>query len=144
MTSRRRAIGMRDVDTGLECCFLVPFLTVWLLIMASFLKFYWLDLPQALERWAQEEGHRIIRKELRTWFRGPFSRNTRNTQLVYRLELHDRDGLARTAWIRIGNQWWYSTDHIEVRWDDARLSGPDGGSGDSPGSPEMWDRELDA
>src|SRR4051812_31812213 len=113
-------MGVLASGTGLECCFVIPFLIVWLPFTVSYLKFLWLDAPSALERWAEEGGHRIVRRESRTWFRGPFSWNTRQSQVVYRVEVYNREGLARTGWVRIGGSWWPSADHIDVRWDDAR------------------------
>jgi hypothetical protein len=134
--------------TGLEVCFALcfalPFLTVWLIVMGNYVNFRWNTGPSALERWAKENGFRIVRRERRTYFRGPFFWGSSNCQIVYRVEVHGPDAVAKAGWVRIGGYWWPSADRIEVRWDEPRPAPRDEGSEPTRGNPMMWDREIDA
>jgi hypothetical protein len=73
-------------------------------------------IDEALSRWATEHSLRIVRKESRTFFQGPFPRN--RYRPVYYVTLEDRELKQSKAWIRLG--WWYLLgfkEYVEVRWD---------------------------
>jgi hypothetical protein len=129
--------------TGLECCFFLPFLVVWAVVMAGALRFSWITVPAALDLWAQEAGYRILRRQRRSFFRGPFFWRPNSYFLVYRITVQDRMGLTRTGWVGIGERWWSPPDRIEVRWDEERPAPSEASLGATPGNPLMWDAELD-
>jgi hypothetical protein len=101
-------------DMGLFCCFIIPFLVVWGTVLGRYLNFVWYAVPSALERWAKDGGCRIVRRERRNFFRGPFSWTLGKYQVIYRVEVLDQDGPAKRGWVRIGDNWRPSTDRIEV------------------------------
>ncbi len=72
-----------------------------------------------LQQWADENGYRVIDKEYRTFFRGPFFWTTSKGQTVYYVTVEDDEGRIRRGWVRCGG--WFlglMSDNVEVRWDD--------------------------
>ena len=59
----------------------------------------------ALTEWQKGSGYIIVRKRLRSFFRGPFFFSSSNLQAVYRLDLMDKSGRGRLAWARCGSFW---------------------------------------
>jgi len=77
------------------------------------------QIDDVLPRWAKERGFRIVHKEARIFFRGPFFSLFSNASPVYYVTLEDEQHQQRNAWIRLG--WWYFVgfrERIEVIWDD--------------------------
>ena len=68
-----------------------------------------------LEQWAKRAGYRVVRRERRNFFRGPYAW-TLGGQIVFRVILEDHDGLGSVAWINCGNPAWSDTTP-EVEWD---------------------------
>lgn len=117
------------------------FLPLWAGLMLMWLHYYYFAVPAALDRWAAEAGLRIVRKERRTFFKGPFFWTSSKSQIVYRVLFEGAKGELRPAWVRIGGYWWMSTERIDVRWDPPPESPREQST---RGNPLMWDRELDA
>ena len=130
--------------SGLEFCFVIPFLLAWLTLMVTYLNFRWNRAPSALEGWAEEGGYEIVRRQRRSFFKGPFFWGSSNNQIVYRIEVHDRGGMLKSGWVRIGSFWWPSVGRIDVRWDEPLLTPTTQGLPPIRGKPSMWDRELDS
>jgi hypothetical protein len=75
------------------------------------------QIEEVLPRWAKQHGFRIIRRELRTFFQGPFFLN--KYKPVYYLTVEDQEQRQRTGWIRLGC--WFIIgfiEKIEVQWED--------------------------
>jgi hypothetical protein len=72
-----------------------------------------------LQKWAEDQGYRIIRQEYRWFFKGPFFWTSSNGQTVYYVVIEDSAGSKRSGWVRCGG-WWFGllTDKVEVRWED--------------------------
>jgi hypothetical protein len=72
-----------------------------------------------LQKWAEDQGYRIIRQEYRWFFKGPFFWTSSNGQTVYYVVIQDSAGSKRSGWVRCGG-WWFGlvTDKVEVRWED--------------------------
>src|SRR5947209_2918551 len=77
-----------------------------------------------LKRWAQRNGYRILHREHRWLFQGPFSWNLSNLPVVYRIRVQDRQGNHRGGWVRCGHWLWgVLSDSVEVRWDNGGRAG---------------------
>src|SRR5262249_25970888 len=75
------------------------------------------QMEEVLPRWAKQHGFRIIHKEARTFFQGPFFLH--RYRPVYYIIVEDRQQKQKKGWIRLG--WWYIIgfrEFIEVRWED--------------------------
>jgi hypothetical protein len=59
----------------------------------------------ALTEWQKSSGYVIVRKRLRSSFRGPFLFSSSNLQAVYLLDLMDKSGRMRVAWACCGTYW---------------------------------------
>lgn len=96
---------------------LLPFLVVAFV----FLSMWWHFSRSAslLQKWADENGYRLLNKEYRTFLRGPFFWTSSKGQTVYRVTVEDKAGHIRSGWVRCGG-WWLGllTDQTEVRWDE--------------------------
>ena len=58
----------------------------------------------ALGGWEKRSGYVIVKKQLKRYRRGPF-RWTSNLQVVYRLDLVDKNGRRLGAWACCGSYW---------------------------------------
>ena len=119
-------------DSGFFCV-VIPFAAVFVPLMIRYLCF--LQECEALERWAKDHGYQLLWKEMRGLLRGPFFLTSSTTQIVYRFEMQDRDGLVKRGWARIGGFLWPSAGSIEVRWDKPRPAPPDPAK--VPGTPRQ-------
>jgi hypothetical protein len=72
-----------------------------------------------LEKWAADNGFRIIESSYRNLVRGPFFWTTSKGQTVYRVIVEDATGQRRSGWVRCGS-WLLGlwSDSVQVRWDD--------------------------
>lgn len=73
-------------------------------------------IEDALTRWAKKNDLRIVHKETRTFFQGPFFLD--RYRPVYYLTVEDQQHRRRKAWIRLG--WWYFIgfkECVEVIWE---------------------------
>ena len=76
-----------------------------------------LRMEKVLPRWAKENGLRIVHKDARTFFQGPFIQSS--WRPVYYITIEDQEHKQKSGWVRLG--WWYMVgfkEHIEVRWED--------------------------
>lgn len=124
--------------------FPIVLMALWLAEMGSLFYFLRYVAPAALQRWADAEGYRVIKRKTA----GPFAGwwfTEGNRQWVYRVVLVDKIGLTREALIRVGNPWRFcllvSRCSVEVRWKEAKASAS--AVLHPPGKSSMWDRELD-
>ena len=100
---------------------MLPALVFWLFFTGSFWYFSWHSGPEALRRWAKEDGYRIVNHERRTYRRGPFRWRSSGYQIVYRIEVQDRHGTMKSGWVRIGRYWWPDPNPIDMSWDKPAL-----------------------
>ena len=72
-----------------------------------------------LQQWAQRNGYRLVRREYRSFFKGPFFWTTSRGQTVYYVTVEDAEGNRRSGWVRCGG-WFLGllSDNVEVRWED--------------------------
>jgi hypothetical protein len=102
---------MREVEALFACAAVavLSMLTLWWHFGRS---------SSLLHQWAAKNGYRIIRKEYRYFFRGPFTWTSTNTQTVYYVVVDDSSGISRSGWVRCGS-WWFGllSDKVEVRWE---------------------------
>src|SRR5215831_13909057 len=91
------------------CCIL------WLFGLAVFLFHIGFAVPLILRRWAEVNGHEIIRKERWWFFRAP------HYETALWIVLRDRNDDLKAGWVRIGRYWNPYSNRIEIRWDDRRI-----------------------
>lgn len=103
------------MDDFLPLLGVVPFLAIVVLGVA----WHFGRSSSLLEGWARKNGYRIIDKEYRTFFRGPFFWTTGKDQTVYHVTVEDQHGRRRSGFVRCGG-WFLGllSDNVEVRWDD--------------------------
>jgi hypothetical protein len=72
-----------------------------------------------LEQWAARNDFRILSRQYRFFFKGPFFWTSSRGQVVYCVIVLDSDGDTRKGWVRCGG-WLLGllSDRTEVRWDD--------------------------
>jgi hypothetical protein len=70
-----------------------------------------------LQQWVAQNGHRVVRQEYRTFFRGPFFWTTTKGQTVYYVAVEDPTGKQRAGWELVVWPW---SNSVEVRWDERR------------------------
>lgn len=75
------------------------------------------QIEESLANWARLNGYRIISKQDRQFFTGPFKIN-RYCPTCY-ITVEDRQGERKRGWVRLGT--WYIVgfkEHIEVVWEE--------------------------
>ena len=89
---------------------LVPLCIAWSLIRSQ----------RMLDQWAAEHDMTHV-SATPCWInRGPFSWNTSNGQMVYRIAVTSESVERRSGWARCGSFWGgLFVDRVEVRWDSA-------------------------
>jgi hypothetical protein len=117
---------------------------VWLFIMVSAFHFNSHVAPNALRRWADSEGYRILRRReagLVDWFRHA----NNSAYRLYRVTLLEKSGREGEALVRLGSPHWFSRSvercPIDVRW--LELHEKPAASPSPPKEVPMWDRDLD-
>jgi hypothetical protein len=71
-----------------------------------------------LEQWASRHGYRIVRREYRNFFKGPFFWTSSKDQVVYYVTVEDEQGRIRNGWVRCGGYFFgLLSDNVEVQWD---------------------------
>jgi hypothetical protein len=74
-----------------------------------------------LDHWAIENELQIVDSEFRRVLRGPFLWTSSKYQVVYLVNVREKNGLERSAWIRCGGYWTgLFTDKVEIKWNDPR------------------------
>jgi hypothetical protein len=71
-----------------------------------------------LDQWADQNGYRLVSREYRHLFKGPYFWTSSRGQTVYRIVAEDGHGHQRSGWARCGG-WFFGllSDNVEVRWD---------------------------
>lgn len=99
--------------------FLVVFLTLWSVVMGTYLHFRMRVAPAALRRWADEQGYQIVEQK-RAGFFDWLSVAKGSGHHVYRVVVRDRDGQEHPGLIRVGTPCWFCTSSsrcpVEAAW----------------------------
>jgi hypothetical protein len=71
-----------------------------------------------LREWAAKNDFRIIHRQYRHFFKGPFFWTSTNGQAVYYVVIEDPAGASRRGWVRCGS-WWFGllSEDVDVRWE---------------------------
>ncbi|MFL5245352.1 MAG: hypothetical protein ACJ8FY_24925 [Gemmataceae bacterium] len=88
-------------------------------VVAVLLLFWHFSRSNSLvDQWARENGYRIIRRQYRSFFKGPFFWTSTRGQTVYQVVVEDAAGNRRNGWLRCGS-WWFGllSNNVEARWD---------------------------
>ena len=103
----------------MDSLFLIPVAIGLLAVVGLSVAWHYGRSSALLEGWAQRHGYRIVAKEYRTFFRGPFFWTTGKGQTVYYVTVEDQHGQLHNGFVRCGG-WFLGllSDHVEVRWDD--------------------------
>ena len=96
-------------------------LVIWLPVVVAWMCFHTWRADALIDRFVTDRGYRLIRKERRTLFRGPFFLSTGRGQEVYYLTVEDREGRLLCGYVRCGGAMLgMLSDNIEVIWDKPR------------------------
>jgi hypothetical protein len=89
-----------------------------LIVIAGFLWHFGRS-NSLLDQWAERNGYEIVRREHRSFFKGPFFWTSTRGQSVYYVVVEDEAGNRRSGYARCGG-WWFGllSNNVEVRWDD--------------------------
>jgi hypothetical protein len=90
---------------------------VFIVIIAA-ITFDYYRSNSILQRWADQNGYRIVQRERRAFFRGPFFWTTGHNRVVFYVTVEDAHGQQRNAWVRCGG-WFLGllSNNVDVRWD---------------------------
>jgi len=73
----------------------------------------------SVQRWANDNGFRILHSEVRCLFKGPFTwKISHHGQAVYHIRVRDLQGRERSGWLRCMNISLFEDDKTEVIWED--------------------------
>jgi hypothetical protein len=115
--------AVEDIDeegTGREAAVMeIIIFLVFLGAAASSLFWTTSRSQDLLQRWASQNGYRIIEAKYAYFFKGPFFWTSSKGQTVYRVIVEDEAGLTRSGWVRCGS-WAFGvlSDQVQARWDD--------------------------
>jgi len=71
-----------------------------------------------LEKWADQNQLRILKRSYRWLFKGTLFWSV-FSRAVYRVTVEDQAGHPRSGWVRCGGWFWgLLSDDVVVRWDD--------------------------
>jgi hypothetical protein len=71
-----------------------------------------------LQQWADRNDLRMLEKEERKLFRGPFLWNSSRGQMVYRVTVEDKAGNTYSGFVCLGSRFrGIFSDQAEVEWD---------------------------
>jgi hypothetical protein len=74
--------------------------------------------PFLVQRWAKDNGFRILRCDPRYYWKGPFTWTVSiGRRHVYYVSVHDSEGRERFAWLRCTDGGLFSGDKTEVIWE---------------------------
>jgi len=91
----------------------------FVVIGAIYIIWYFYRSKSLLQKWAAANGFEILHFELRELRRGPFLRSGSGKQAVYYVRIRNREGQARSGWVRCGGFWsGLLGEKTEVKWDD--------------------------
>lgn len=110
---------------GLPWIITALFFAAWAAVLVPWTWYALYVVPRSIRRWEEVNGCRILQKEARAVFKGPFSWHSTNIQLTYRVTVCDKANLVSQGWIRVGRPWLVTLSvkrcPVEARWDE---SGP--------------------
>lgn len=71
------------------------------------------------QRWADDNGYRVVSGEYRTFFEGPFFWRSNDRQIVQRITVRDQAGRERSGYLRTGH-WLFGLglEDTVVEWDE--------------------------
>src|SRR5436309_376002 len=71
-----------------------------------------------LKSWAEQNGFRIVSSEYCWFWQGPYWFWKGKNQMVYRVQVEDEHGQARSGYVRLGG-WFFGmmSDAVDVTWD---------------------------
>jgi hypothetical protein len=116
----RNAVEIVDSkgETAMDSSAGLAALVFMLFLAAVSIAWHFRKSRRVLERWAEQNGYRIVDAEYRHFFKGPFFWTSSKGQTVYRVTVEMKGGV-RSGWVRCGS-WWFGlmSDKAEVRWDE--------------------------
>ena len=78
-----------------------------------------------LNRWAKEQGIRLVEYENRRLLIGPFFWNAMGGHAVFRVLVEYPNGATRSGWVRCNIRTMFRfSDPVEARWDDEKTKPP--------------------
>jgi len=81
--------------------------------------FYSSKIDSLINNWAEENGYKIVSKQTKSLSMGPFSSSPKLGQRVFYVEVVDKAGNKKHAWIRCYTRWTeISPSNVEVKWDN--------------------------
>ena len=81
--------------------------------------FYSSKIDSLINNWAEENGYKIVSKQTKSFSMGPFSSSPKLGQRVFYVEVIDKAGNKKQAWIRCYTRWTeISPSKVEVQWDN--------------------------
>jgi hypothetical protein len=139
---------LSDPNEWVGLFFLIFVFPLWSAGMGTFVYFWVHVAPSALQRWADDEGYQIIRRQnprLKDWRSlVSISNNERVYGWVYRVIVRDKMGRSREGLVLVGGPGWYRISvrrcPVVVQWDGAKPLAP---VPSHPGDKHLsWDNEL--
>src|SRR5262245_8247254 len=95
------------------------FFLLFAAVAVILIVFHFTRSDSLLQRWAKQNGFRIVREEYCWFSKGPFFWTSSRGQTVYYVTVEDKDGVRRNGWVRCGGLFLgLFSDKVEVRWDD--------------------------
>ncbi|MBK7992576.1 MAG: hypothetical protein IPK14_03940 [Blastocatellia bacterium] len=80
--------------------------------------FYSSKINFLIDKWAKENGYKIVSKQVKSFSMGPFSSSPKLGQRVFYVEVIDKSGNKKLAWVRCYTRWTeIFPNKIEVEWD---------------------------
>jgi hypothetical protein len=98
---------------------IIAILGIWFLVRREKRK------TKMLNRWAAEQGVRLIDRDERGMVRGPYFWGTAGGQVVYRVAAEFPGGEIRHGWVRLGT--WpvgLLSNEVDVKWDVPKKEPP--------------------
>ena len=96
--------------------FLIP---LFIVAAVAMMIFHYARGESILEKWAAEQGYRVVSSERRTIRTGPYFLTTGRGRVVYRISVEDRDGHIKEGYARCGSYFLGTfSDKVDVRWDE--------------------------
>src|SRR5262249_23281024 len=85
--------------TAMEPLFLIVFVLV---VAGVAIAWHYGRSNSILHQWAERNGYRILHQEYRHFFKGPYFWRSSKNQTVYHVQVEDRLGNRRSAYVRCG------------------------------------------
>jgi hypothetical protein len=97
----------------------VAFVVLFLSLGGLLMVWHFRRSGRMVERWAADNGYRLLGEEYRWFLRGPFWWRTGNGMAVYHVTVQDASGRVREGYVRCGG-WFLGllSDQVAVEWED--------------------------